>query len=156
MTTESVNYQARCETLKHIKEVNRLLLLFSKELMDRACEHDTSKLEEPEASIFEGQTCHLLDTKYNSPEYKDQLEKLGKALAHHYANNRHHPQHQKEGIRGMNLVDLVEMFLDWMAAAKRQMDGNILVSLEENQNKYGYSDDLKQIMKNTANLIESL
>lgn len=31
----------------------------------------------------------------------------------------------------MNLIDIVEMFCDWKAASERQLDGNLLKSIEK-------------------------
>lgn len=56
----------------------------------------------------------------------------------------------KYGIRGMNLLDLLEMFCDWTAATKRHADGDIRKSIKLNQKRFGYSDDLKQILLNTV------
>lgn len=142
------------ETYKHIKEVNRLILKFCQELLDRAIEHDESKLHEPEASVFAKYEGALLKTEYGK-DYDKQLVNLEEALTHHYANNRHHPQHFQNGIRDMTLVDLVELYLDWHAASKRQLNGNIHKSLDVNQVKYNYTDELKQIMKNTVDVVES-
>ena len=38
-----------------------------------------------------------------------------------------------------------------MAAVKRHEDGDILLSIELNQRRFGYSDELKQILINTVN-----
>lgn len=85
---------------------------------------------------------------------------MAKGLEHHYVNNRHHPEYFKSdipeasGIKNMNLVDLVEMFCDWKAATLRHKDGDIIKSIEQNQVRFGYSDDLKAIFLNTAKLLE--
>lgn len=76
---------------------------------------------------------------------------MGVALEHHYKNNRHHPEHFKNGIEGMTLVDLCEMISDWKAATLRHDDGDILKSIEMNQQRFGYTDELKQILINTVN-----
>jgi hypothetical protein len=65
--------------------------------------------------------------------------------------NRHHPEHFENGIRGMNLIDLIEMFCDWYAATQRHNDGDIIMSIEINQKRFEYSDDIKAILKNTYN-----
>ena len=59
----------------------------------------------------------------------------------------------QRGIRGMNLLDLVEMICDWKAATMRHADGDILRSIEINQKRFGYSDELKQILLNTVPLL---
>ena len=50
----------------------------------------------------------------------------------------------------MNLIDMLEMICDWKAASERHADGDILKSIEINQKRFGYSDDLKNILINTA------
>lgn len=59
------------------------------------------------------------------------------------------------GIRGMSLFDLIEMLCDWKAATLRHNDGNIRRSIELNQKRFGYSDELKQILLNTLPVVES-
>lgn len=80
---------------------------------------------------------------------------MGVALEHHYANNRHHPEHHKDGIRGMTLVDIVEMFCDWKAASMRHNNGDMLTSIEKNKERFKYSDELEQIFKNTMRILEN-
>jgi hypothetical protein len=41
------------------------------------------------------------------------------------------------------------MLCDWRAAALRHADGDIWKSIEINQKRFGYSDELKEIFKNT-------
>ena len=72
------------------------------------------------------------------------------ALEHHYKENRHHPEHFENGIKGMTLIDLVEMISDWKAASERHNNGDIIKSIEINQKRFGYSDDIKQILLNTV------
>ena len=83
----------RPKTLEHISEVRNQLNLVINELHDRARDHDASKLEEPEKSIFDEYTPKLKNTTYGSAEYKQYLKEMKKALDHHYAYNRHHPEH---------------------------------------------------------------
>jgi hypothetical protein len=42
------------------------------------------------------------------------------------------------------------MIVDWKAASERHADGDILRSIEINQSRFGYSDELKQILVNTV------
>jgi hypothetical protein len=72
------------------------------------------------------------------------------ALERHYSKNSHHPEHHEDGIKAMNLIDLIEMLADWKAATQRNKDGNIFASIEKNQERFGYSDELKQIFVNTV------
>lgn len=148
------DYDSRPETYEHIKVVRSFLNKSIKELMDRAQEHDASKLVDPELATFDEYTSKLKTSTYGSEKYQSQLHGMGDALDHHYANNRHHPQHFSNGIEGMNLLDLVEMICDWLAAVQRHDDGDIRKSIEISQERFGYSDQLKQILHNTVDALE--
>ena len=71
-------------------------------------------------------------------------------MAHHYETNRHHPEHFTNGFKGMNLVDLVEMFCDWVASTSRHKDGDIYNSIQQNKGRFGYSNELEMIFINTV------
>lgn len=138
------------ETYKHIHTVREYLFRVIRNFCDRAQVHDQSKLETPEREAFEEYTPKLRATTYGSEEYERYRKEMGKALDHHYANNSHHPEHYPEGVRGMSLLDLLEMLCDWKAATLRHADGDILRSIEINQQRFGYSDELKRILLNTC------
>ncbi len=140
----------KLETIKHIHRVRHFLCLMIQELDLRARNHDASKLESPEAEIFGEFTPDLSKTPYGTPEYDALLLKVQPALDHHYAKNRHHPQHHARGIDDMDLVDMTEMLCDWLAATERVKDGNIRKSIETNQGRYKMSDQLAQIFLNTV------
>ena len=145
-----MKYDSTKDTLLHIKRVNELLLQFTKKIIDRAIQHDNSKLQEPEKPLFDKMTPLLKGLTYGSDDYKKALDELKPALDHHYANNSHHPEHYKNGIDDFTLVDLVEMFIDWKAASERHDDGDIFRSIEINKNRFGISEQLCKILKNTA------
>ena len=141
---------AMVETLKHIRRVQELLGLLVADLVRRAAVHDASKLESPEAEVFEEFTAKLRGCTYGSDEYKGFLAAMKPALDHHYAANPHHPEHHPDGVRGMSLLDVVEMLADWKAATERHADGSLAKSIELNQKRFGYGDELKAILANTA------
>ncbi len=143
-------YDSSAETLKHIRRVNELLIDASCEILSRAKKHDQSKLEEPEKSTFDEVTPLLKDLKFGSEEYTEATKKIKPALDHHYSVNTHHPQHYENGINGMNLFDIVEMFFDWMAAGERTKDGNIMYSIAVNSERFGISKQLRKILENTV------
>src|SRR3990167_3901195 len=146
----------RFKTIRHIEAVRNYLNLCIKELLHRGEQHDQSKLQSPEREMFDEFTEKLRATTYGSPEYKAMTEQMKNgALAHHYANNRHHPEHHKNGIKDMNFIDIVEMLCDWKASSMRHNDGNILKSIEIQQEKLGFSDDLRIIFENTAKWINN-
>ena len=141
-------------TSEHIRTVQRFIHLIANELLSRAILHDQSKLASPEVEAFTEYTPKLAASTYGSKEYDQFLKELGPALAHHYAKNRHHPEHFPEGISGMNLVDLVEMFCDWKAATMRHDDGNLLKSIEHNAKRFDISPQLAGVLRNTAELFD--
>lgn len=143
-------YDSEKDTLKHKEVFSEFLEKLCGDMERRRSTHDLSKLKNPEKSIFDEYTPKLANSTYGSEEYKEFLNSMKPALDHHYANNRHHPEHFQNGIKEMNLIDLCEMICDWKAATLRHTDGDILKSIEINQKRFGYSDELKQIFINTV------
>jgi hypothetical protein len=142
-------YDSSVDTLLHIKRVSQLLNRFAKELIERGEVHDDSKLVSPEKELFDELTPLLSSLKYGTPEYQESLDRLKPALDHHYANNSHHPQYYENGVDGMDLFDLVEMFFDWKAATERTKDGDIRKSVEINSTRFNLSPQLVNIFNNT-------
>lgn len=142
-------YDSSIDTLLHIRLVNELLIRFAKDLMYRAICHDNSKLQEPEKSLFDEYTPKLAACTYGSDEYKGYLKNIGAALDNHYKRNSHHPESHRDGIDGMDLLDIVEMLLDWKAATERHNDGDILKSIEINKERFNISNQLSKILSNT-------
>lgn len=151
----SAPYDSRPDTLSHIARVGDLLGGIILELSARANEHDASKLVSPEREAFDEATPKLATLTYGSDEYRATLRGMKPTLIHHYANNSHHPEHHADGIRGMSLLDLIEMLCDWKAAGERHADNPGLAhSIEINQARFGYSDELKSILLSTVAAIE--
>lgn len=142
---------ALAETKTHIIRVNELMADVTHRLCLRAVNHDRSKLFDPELQLFAEYTPMLGNATYGSDEYKQFLVGLKPALDHHYANNSHHPEHHENGIRGMSLLDLMEMICDWKASSERSKGGDLFKSLKLNAERFNISDDLLQILLNTAN-----
>lgn len=120
-----------------------------KELMERASEHDSSKLESPELEVIAAAP-DLSKLAYGTPEYEASLENIRPALEHHYSKNRHHPEFWVNGVNGMDLVDLIELLCDWEASSQRNKNGNINKSIEINGKKYNISPQLVEILNNTV------
>jgi len=143
------NYDSAADTLLHIKRVSELLSISATELLKRGSQHDDSKLKDPEKPLFDKMTPILKNLKYGSPEYHESLKELNVALHHHYANNSHHPQHYANGINGMNLFDIIEMFFDWKAASERTANGSLEESIKVNSERFDMSPQLTEIFENT-------
>lgn len=144
------NYDSLNDTLKHRENVLNFISIINDELIERSKLHDQSKMEEFEKPIFDEFTPKLANCTYGSEEYKKFLSDMDVALKHHYEHNMHHPEFYKNGIKDMTLVDIIEMLCDWKAATLRHNDGDILKSIEYNQKRFGYTDELKQIFLNTV------
>lgn len=147
-----MSYDSTNDTVAHIQNVRKLLNGLISVLQTRAEIHDVSKLSVEEKPIFDEFPPKLRGSTYGSDEYFGLLKEMQVALNHHYRENAHHPEHFENGIRGMTLVDLLEMICDWYAASMRHADGDIMRSIDLNQTRFGYSDDLKEIFKNTAGI----
>ena len=152
-----MKYNSEAETRKHIGNVTTYLSIVIRKLLDRANNHDNSKLREPEKSVFDEYAPKLRDVTYGSDKYKEYLKEMQVALKHHYKENKHHPEHYLDGtgigftsgLHDMSLIDIIEMLCDWKAATLRHKDGDIKKSIEQNQERFGYSDELKNIFLNT-------
>jgi len=144
-----MDYDSKADTLEHIHEVAKNLYLVIQQILIRASHHDASKLLPPEKIYFDMLTPKLEKVEYGSDEYKKMLNELEPAITHHIEINSHHPEHYKNGIDGMDIIDIVEMFCDWAAAVKRNKNGDIKKSLEINRKRFNMSDQLYHIFLNT-------
>lgn len=142
-----------CDTFRHIERVRNLINRCVTDLLTRGEQHDQTKLEPPEVSVFTEYTAKLATSTYGSEEYEGFRKAMKPALDHHYARNSHHPEFYKNGIDDMNLMDLVEMICDWKAASERHNNGNIRKSIEVNGKRFEMSPQLIRIFENTADLL---
>lgn len=143
-------YDSGPDTMRHIQEVRKNISEFQREMSRRANNHDNSKLEGIEKEVFDRVTPLLRQLDYDSLQYQISKKMMGKALESHYAKNSHHPEHYKNGVKGMDLFDLVEMFLDWKAAVKRHESGDFEKSIIKNARRFKIPVVLRNIMLNTA------
>lgn len=144
-----MSYDSGPETHEHIKQVARRLKNVTVELNDRAWMHDGTKFGPVEKPAFDEVTPKLKGLVYGSPEYKASLKELGPALAHHYKHNSHHPECWPDGISGMDLLDLIEMYCDWAAATLRTKDGDMSKGIEVNVERFNITGPLADILRNT-------
>lgn len=148
---------AKFKTMRHIETVRNYLNAVAMNILYRAERHDQSKFQDPEVEAFEVMTPKLRGLVYGSEEYKACLREMKPAIDHHYFHNAsHHPEGNPSGIRGMTLLDLVEMIIDWKCAGLRHDTGDLMKSIEINQKRFGFSDEMREIMENTANWVNGL
>jgi Family of unknown function (DUF5662) len=141
--------------LRHIETVRNYMDACIVELGRRGREHDRSKLSEPEFETYARVQPLLRAADFGTQEYKDACKELGPALEHHQAVNRHHAEFFENGIAGMNLIDLLEMFCDWKASSMRSGSPEMIFSsIDVCQKRFQLSDELVAILKNTATWID--
>lgn len=145
-----MTYDSRPDTYAHSIRVGQLMMQCIKEALDRSLVHDLSKTEDPELAVFNEYTPKLKEASYGSEEYKAHLVGMGAGLRHHYAHNAHHPEYHIGGIKGMTLIDLLEMVCDWKAATERTANGDLAASLKIQKERFQISDDLMAVLENTA------
>lgn len=153
-----MTYDSRPETREHIERVRWFLNRAKVNLNARGEMHDKSKLLPPEVEAFDIATPKLAGLVYGSEEYKESLRDLGPALRHHFEVNDHHPEHFENGVRGMSLMALIEMLCDWRAASERTKQRTddpekvktFADGLAYQKERFGISDDLYEILLNTA------
>lgn len=147
---DEAGYDSTLDTMRHSRRVDQLLLQVITALQERVTRHDLSKMEPPEKAVFDRVTPLLKASTYGSEAYKASLVDMGQGLAHHYAGNRHHPEHFDAGIAGMTLVDVMEMLVDWKAATERHDDGSLARSLVIQRERFGIEPQVMAILTNTA------
>lgn len=153
-------YNSTQDTNLHRAHIQNFMKRTTLDLVTRSREHDKSKLYKPEKDLYDTYGERLNTLEYGSEEYQDCLkEMMDLTLPHHYEHNDHHPEHFENGINDMNLIQLIEMVCDWMGSvAKKFPDCKISekVLFDINQERFGYSDEVKQILINTVKYIEDL
>lgn len=143
-------------TLKHIGAVQDLGGLVIKDFVRRLGRHDHSKLLPPEKACFDEISVRLRATPYGSPGYRETLAEFKPALEHHQTLNDHHPEAFADGIHGMNLLQLLELCCDWIAASRRHLDGDVLQSLVISQERFGMTDAEVALVERTIRYILEL
>lgn len=155
LLTDSEVLDSVLDTQEHANKVESYIDAVIMELNRIKKIHDKSKMTPPELLYFAKYGPMLKNLTYGSDEYKKCLEEMQKGIAHHYENNPHHPEYHKDGIRGMNLVNITEMLCDWYAASRRHDNGDINESLKINKKRFNISEDLIEILRNTIEFIDS-
>ncbi len=146
---EDLEFHVR-ETVKHRTLVGTFMADIIDQLEERAMTHDNSKLGSPELEGFAKVVKGLAELEYGSEEYKAKLREIQPAVQEHYCKNSHHPEHFKNGLMEMDLLDVIEMLADWKAATKRHKTGDIIKSLEINAKRFNIEPMLLAVLVNTV------
>ena len=137
-------------TLKHKFWVFIYMYGIILKLFKRALIHDFSKFSPSEFKGFIQVIHKLRSMTYGSDEYKESLKKIKPSINLHYQRNSHHPEHHKNKLYDMDLVDMIEMLADWKAAIRRHKDGNIERSFEQNRERFQIKGQTEAIMRNSV------
>jgi hypothetical protein len=121
-------------------------------LIKRGLVHDFSKYGDVERDGFAQFTPNLKENEYLDNGYNaDMMNRdFQTALEHHYRKNSHHPESHKDGIKGMTLLDQLEMLADWTASCRRQKNGDLKSSINKNADRFEYGEFYKKCLDNTA------
>ena len=114
-------------------------------LLWRALSHDMSKLRPSELFGFSRCAKNLKTVEYGSEGYKSIMKnELSVVVDKHYKRNKHHPEHHMMGVSGMDIVSLIEMVMDWKAAAH---GGDIQKSIDHSKSRFGLTTGLIDILR---------
>lgn len=148
MADEAEAYDCTKDVQEHQSRVINVMTGAIMDLIYRMAHHDESKLQFPEKGIFDQFIPILKAVKFGSPEYEAARLGMGEGLKHHYQYNRHHPEHYENGIEGMNLLDVLEMVCDWMAAAEEHPDAELDLSFL--MQRFQINTQLMTVIANTV------
>ena len=151
-------YDSRPATRVHIHKVYGNLHQAICNLQTRGWKHDASKLVEPELSGWDSLGDEHRRHAYGTEGYKAALRAIKPTIEMHYAANDHHPEHYGiHGVGGMSLLSMLEMLCDWRAAFDRgPQTMSFAEGLVHNQARWGYSDDIADLLHNTAAELDML
>lgn len=141
------------DVAQHRLWVAHALLTVITILTERAVTHDLSKYEDAERAIYAATLPALQRAVYGTPDYREAVATLGPALTHHYAVNRHHPEHHAHGVDDMTLIDVIEMVCDWVAAAKRTNE-TVASRLDALADRFAVTPQMQHLIANTLVLLE--
>lgn len=121
------------------------------DLIKRGETHDNTKFTEDEFPDVVAAIDELKQFPYGSPEYEEVRKKWWHGFEKHYKKNRHHPEFFENGILDMDLVDIIELLVDWKAASMRTGNGgDFEKSIQIGAARYNIHPDLVKIFMNTA------
>jgi hypothetical protein len=135
----------------HRDRVAKYLTPIIQDLQQRAVNHDDSKFGDDELIEYASAHEEFDTTPFGTPEYLAIKERIKPAIDRHFKRNRHHPEYHRDGIKGMDLIDLVEMLCDWRSATKNHDVGSTMEkSIDFAVRKYSIGPELEAILRNTA------
>lgn len=126
------------------------------ELERRALAHDLSKLATDEVVGFAAINRAAREHAYGTPEYDAsmaQAKEPGGCIALHFSRNSHHPEYHANDT-DMGFLDLIEMVLDWKAAADTYGTNTLRQGLEHNRKRFAFTDAQWWLIEQVVEWIE--
>jgi len=114
------------------------------DLAQRAQMHDQSKLGPDEFPGFVKIHHIARENPIGSDAYEMALRDAP-CIHHHFAENSHHPEHHAS-VEQMGWLDIVEMVLDWKAAADTYGMTTARESLEYQFNRHGFTAEQRWLI----------
>jgi hypothetical protein len=140
--------------IQHTQWVSEGIYLIINQLLLRMLTHDRTKIEAEELDAYAEIVPGFKNFTYGTQEHKDHGAKLGPAWDHHVQHNKHHPEHFEAGLRGMTLIDLIEMVCDWRAASMRGGTFDYDKSIEQFSNRFYPPKEVVSILRNTCKVLD--
>jgi len=132
---------------KHILFVRTYLDRLANTLVMRGLLHDASKTNDDEFDGFVKIGKISRTYPYGSDEYKQSMRDNKDVIDLHYSRNPHHPEHHKNGVADMSLIDIIEMVCDWKAASevygKTSFEDSLKISIE----RFGLTSEQEYLVK---------
>jgi len=144
-----MQYDSTRDTAAHIAEVQQNMSILIQALRGRSEIHDASKYTPEEKSQLDAALPSVKKERYGSNEYILAKKGLEQFLHLHHSRNTHHPEHYKNGIAGMDILDIVEMICDWKAANTSEDNVSFNEAIEISIARFEIGDQLAQIIRNT-------
>lgn len=141
--------------ITHRYYVGYFLSRVIEELTRRAVLHDVSKYSDSEFQGFIQSAYYVLGPwgKENIPD--EVRKRLRESMTKHHEANDHHPEHFQCGMEDMDLIQLLEMAIDWKSAMIRHGNFDIEENVRVGQTRFGYPDFFAKILVNTLKRIQA-
>jgi hypothetical protein len=136
------------DLIQHKRWVAEYMQIVANELFRRAVIHDNSKFSSEEFEAYEEAFPGLQKYAYGTDEFRAELRKIEPAIEHHYKANH------LNGIADMDLIQVIEMVCDWLAASKRSQK-DICQGLEINQRRFGIEQQVINLISHTVAELKS-
>lgn len=127
--------------IRHRDTVRMNIQRLTQELDRRALTHDLSKLSKDEIGGFARINRAAREHPYGSPEYRESMRREkgpDGCITLHFSRNSHHPEFHADP-QSMGFLDIVEMVLDWKAAADTYGQNTLREGLAVQRDRFAFS-----------------